>query len=139
MKTSLIIDIRLNRFFKCLVFFVLMVLVFSCSKDGCKTNTSFLKGYWTYLNGAEVYYDGVSNYAKGTKVPSDNTGFDFVVGENYWQNLQQTSDTTWSLDHIVRTSNGMKTYNPTTFKKMDDHTIMSNISGYGSETLTRKP
>lgn len=78
MKTSLIRNVSLNRLFKCLVFFVLMVFIFSCKKDGGETNTSFLKGYWTYLNGAEVYYDGVSNYAKGTKVPSDNTGFDLL-------------------------------------------------------------
>jgi hypothetical protein len=139
MKTSLIKDVRLNRRCTSLMFFILIIFAFSCKKNGSETNTSFLKGYWSYLNGAEVYYDGVSNYAKGTKVPSDNTGFNFVVGEKYWQNLQQTSDTTWSLDHIVRTSNGLKTYNPTTFKKIDQHTILSTISGYGTETLTRKP
>ncbi len=138
MKPLLISEAGLNRLFKSFVFFVLMVFAFSCKKDGGETNTNFLKGYWTYLNGAEAYYDGVSDYAKGTKVPADNTGFDFVVGENYWQDLRKTSDTTWTLNHIVRTSNGQRTYNATTFKKTGDNTIMSTISGYGNETLTRR-
>ena len=139
MKPLLTGEAGLNRLFTFLVFFILIVSIFSCKKDSTETNTNFLKGYWTYLNGAECYYDGVSNYAKGTKVPSDNTGFDFVVDEDYWRNLKKTSDTTWSLNHIVRTSNGLKTYNATTFKKTSANTITSNISGYGAETLTRKP
>jgi len=139
MKSLAVTEVSVNRLYKPLVFLILTFFLFSCKKDGDKTNTSFLKGYWSYLNGAEAYYDGVSNYAKGTKVPSNNAGFNFVVGENYWQNLHQTSDTTWNLDHIVRTSNGLKTYNATTFKKMDENTIMSTITGYGTETLTRRP
>ena len=136
MKSFLIKEVSLKR---SLIFFILMIFVFSCKKDTTETNTNFLKGYWTYLNGAEAYYDGVSDYAKGTKVPSNNAGFNFVVGEDYWQDLQKTSDTTWILNHIVRTSNGLKTYNPTTFKKMNNNTILSTISGYGTETLTKKP
>ena len=138
MKSFLIKEVSLNRLYKFLIFFIFITLVFSCKKDSTEANTNFLKGYWTYLNGAEAYYDGVSNYAKGTKVPSNNAGYNFVVGEDYWQDLQQTSDTTWTLNHIVRTSNGMKTYNPTTFKRMNDNTITSTISGYGTETLTRR-
>lgn len=139
MNSLLVTEVSVNRLYKPLFFFILIIFLFSCKKNSGETNTSFLRGYWTYLNGAEAYYDGVSNYAKGTKVPSNNVGFNFVVGENYWQNLQQTSDTTWNLDHIVRTSNGLKTYNATTFKKMDKNTIISTISGYGTETLTRRP
>ncbi len=136
MKTSLI---SLNSLFKSLLFFMLMVSVFSCKKDSAETNGNFLKGYWIYLNGAQVYYDGTSDSAIGTKVPDNNVGFDFVVGENYWQDLKKTSDTTWVLDHIVRLNNGTKTYNPTTFKKMNNNIIVANISGYGRDTLTKKP
>ena len=137
MKTLLIRKMSLNGLYKSLIFFILVIFMFSCTKD--TANKNFLEGYWTYLNGAEAYYDGVSDSAKGTKVPANNVGFNFVVGENYWQNLRKTSDTTWTLDHIVRTMNGMKSYNPTTFKRMNDNKIIANISGYGIDTLTKRP
>ena len=130
--------LKLKTLFKLLIFAAFTTFVFSCKKNSTAANTSFLKGYWSYLNGAEAYYDGVNNYAKGTKVPSNNVGYDFVVGEDYWEDLQQTSDTTWLLNHIVRTIDGMKTYHPTTFKKTSDNTILSTISGYGSETITKE-
>lgn len=131
--------IKLKWLYKPLIFFSCIIFIFSCSKNGTDSNTSFLKGYWSYQNGAEAYYDGINNYAKGTKVPSNNVGYHFVVGEDYWEDLQQTSDTTWSLNHIVRTKDGKKTYHPTTFKRTSDNTILSTISGYGSETLTKEP
>jgi hypothetical protein len=98
---------------------------------------NFLKGYWKYSNGAIAYYDGLGTNAKGTEVPDDNEGYNFVIGENYWQNLQQTSDSTWVLDHILRSNNGSVMYNSATFTKVDDNSIRSQISGFGTEILKR--
>jgi hypothetical protein len=137
MKT-LIREISLSGLFKSLIVFWLIIFMFSCSKTA-GTNKNFLQGYWTYLNGAETYYDGVSDSAKGTKVPTNNVGFNFVVSENYWQDLRKTSDSTWVLNHIVRTMNGVKSYNRTTFKRMHDNRILANISAYGTDTLTKRP
>ena len=139
MKTVFIREPGLSLLCKSLIFFILIAFIFSCTKNTADTNKNFLKGYWTYLNGAEAYYDGVSDSAIGTKVPTNNVGFDFVVGEKYWKNLRKISDTTWVLNHIVRTMNGMKSYNHTTFKRMKDNRILANISGYGTDTLTKRP
>jgi hypothetical protein len=139
MKTLLVPEVSLKMLYKFLIFFILIGFISSCTKDSTNIDQNFLKGYWTYLNGAEAYYDGVSDSAIGTKVPTNNVGFDFVVGEKYWKNLRKISDTTWSLNHIVRTMNGMKSYNHTTFKRMKDNRILANISGYGTDTLTKRP
>ena len=138
MKILLNRKVSLNNLGKSLIL-ILIIFLFSCTKNIADTKKGFLKGYWTYLNGAEAYYDGVSDSAKGTKVPTNNVGFNFIVGENYWENLKKTSDTTWVLDHIVRTMNGMKSYNHTTFKRINDKRIIANISGYGIDTLTKRP
>ena len=138
MKTVFIREPGLSLLCKSLIFFILIAFIFSCTKNTADTNKNFLKGYWTYLNGAEAYYDGVSDSAKGTKVPVNNVGFDFVVGENYWENLKKTSDSTWVLNHSVRTINGLKSYNRTTFKRMKDNRILAKISSYGTDTLTKR-
>jgi hypothetical protein len=139
MKTLFIREVSLNKIYRVLFFFGLIISISSCSKNSADINENFLQGHWTYLNGAEAYYDGVSDSAMGTKVPANNVGFDFVVGENYWQHLRKTSDTTWVLNHIVRTINGLKSYNHTTFKRMNDNRILANISAYGTDTLTKRP
>lgn len=129
--------IRVVNFLLC--FAVLTFGIVACGKDKTPSETSFLKGTWVYPNGAEAYYDGTSVNAQGTKVPTNNVGFNFVVGENYWENVQTTSSTTWSLNHILRTSGGTKSYVSTTFTKVDNNTIQASITGYGTETLVKRP
>ena len=98
---------------------------------------NFLKGHWDYANGAQAFYDGVSNYAKGTKVPKNNC-YHFVLGENYWKNLKSTGNNTWSVSQIVRyCPTGKKVYSPTIFTKVNDSTIRLQNSLLGTEYLVR--
>lgn len=63
----------------CLLAFGLM----NCKKkkDPAPDPYAFLKGTWRYANGAECMYDAATKTAKGTKVPTNNAQFKFVVGD----------------------------------------------------------
>lgn len=121
----------------------LLTLQFSCntiakiSTTNTGHQTDFLKGYWDYANGAQAYYDGVSNYAKGTKVPINNC-YQFVVGEDYWEDLKSTGNNTWSVNQAVRyCQTGVRVYSPTIFTKVNDSTIRLQNSLLGTEYLIR--
>jgi len=135
---------RLNNSTAIIMIAVLFVaLPVSCkvaaqSKTSKRTeHNNFLKGYWNYANGAQAFYDGVSNYAKGTKVPINNC-YQFVVGEDYWENLKSTANNTWSVNQIVRyCPTGTRVYTPTIFTKVNDSTIRLQNSLLGTEYLIR--
>jgi|SRR5690606_27092835 len=126
-----------------LAFIISAFCMISCSKSdeaAGNANNEKLKGYWLYENGAECYYDGTSNLAKGTKVPDDNSCWKFEIGENYWQNLTYSQDNTWTLDHILRwCPDGTKTYNDATITLVNDTTIEAQIEGHGLEVLHKQP
>ena len=142
MKTKQKTIVRLNILF-------LLLMVSACYL-GCKKNkqnlkptenaSTFLKGYWNYSNGAQAFYDGTSSFAQGTKVPTSNNCFNFVIGENYWQNLQLTGNYTWNLNHIIRyCPSGTKIYSSSTFTKIDEKTIKFENGILGTEYLTKQP
>jgi len=101
---------------------------------------AFLKGTWRYANGAECVYDAATKTAKGTKVPTNNTQFKFVVGEDYWRNVLSTGTDAWSYDQIVRFSDGKTVeYRKSTMKKKDANTLSIATSGLSDSEMTRVP
>lgn len=114
----------------------------SCKKkaDPAPDLYVFLQGTWRYANGAECVYDAATKTAKGTKVPTNNTLFKFVVGEDYWRNVLSTGTDAWSYDQIVRFSDGKTVeYRKSTMKKKDANTLMIATPGLTDTELVRVP
>ncbi len=134
MKKSSILTLSLI----CLLAFGLL----NCKKkkDPAPDPYAFLKGTWRYANGAECVFDAATKTAKGTKVPTNNTQFKFVVGEDYWRNVLTTGTDAWSYDQIIRFSDGKTVeYRKSTMKKKDANTLAINTSGLTDSELTRVP
>ena len=135
---------RLNSSTAIIMIVVLLVALQVSCKVAAQSKTSnnagqnnFLKGYWNYANGAQAYYDGVGDSAIGTKVPRNNC-YQFVLGENYWEDLKSTGNNTWSVSQIVRyCPTGARVYEPTIFTKVNDSTIRLQNSLLGTEYLIR--
>jgi hypothetical protein len=109
-------------------------------KDPAPDPYAFLKGTWRYANGAECLYDATTKVAKLTKVPTNNTQFKFVVGEDCWRNVLSTATDAWSYDQIVRFSDGKTVeYRKSTMKKKDANTLAVNTPGLSDSELTRVP
>jgi hypothetical protein len=101
---------------------------------------AFLNGTWRYANGAECVYDAATKTTKGTKVPTNNTQFKFVVGEDYWRNVLTTGTDAWSYDQIVRFSDGKTVeYRKSTMKKKDANTLTMATPGLTDSELVRVP
>jgi hypothetical protein len=99
----------------------------------------FLNGTWRYANGAECVYDRATRTAKGTKVPTNNGAFGFVVGEDYWRSVVSTGTDRWTYQQIVRYGNGTVTYVETSASRQDANTLAIENTLLGRETLTRVP
>lgn len=114
----------------------------SCKKDPAPAPDpyAFLQGTWRYANGAECLYDAATKMAKLTKVPTNNTQFKFVVGEDCWRNVLTTGTDAWSYEQIVRFSDGKTVeYRKSTMKKKDANTLTVTIPGLADSELTRVP
>jgi hypothetical protein len=100
---------------------------------------AFLNGTWQYANGAECVFDAASKTAKGTKVPTNNTQFKFVVGEDYWRNVVSVGTDKWEYEQIIRFSDGKTVeYRKSTMVKKDETTLSINTSGLTDTELKRK-
>ena len=102
---------------------------------------AFLKGTWQYANGAECVFDATTKTAKGTKVPTNNTQFKFVVGEDYWRNVSTTAaPEVWSYDQIVRFSDGKTVeYRKSTMTRKDANTLSMSTPGLSDSEMKRVP
>jgi hypothetical protein len=133
MKKQLILSLSL--------FSLLTFLLFNCGKkkdDPAPDPYAFLVGTWQYANGAECVFDAATKIAKGTKVPTNNTQFKFVVGEDYWRNVKSTATDQWEYEQIVRFSDGRTVeYRKSTIKKKDDNTLSMNTPGLTDSELKR--
>ncbi len=111
----------------------------SCKKKEAEPDPyAFLKGTWRYENGAECLFDGTTKTAKGTKVPTNNTQFKFVVGEDYWREVTSTGPDKWEYLQIVRFSDGKTVeYRKSTMVKKDANTLSVNIVGLSDSELKR--
>jgi hypothetical protein len=116
-----------------------MLLLNSCKKqEPAPDPYAFLVGAWQYANGAECVFDAATKMAKGTKVPTNNTQFKFVVGEDYWRNVKSTDTDQWEYEQIVRFSDGKTVeYRKSTLKKKDDNTLSMNTPGLTDSELKR--
>lgn len=100
---------------------------------------AFLNGTWRYANGAECVYDPATRTAKGTKVPTNNGVFGFVVGEDYWRNVIAAGTDQWTYQQIIRYGNGTVTYVETQASRQDANTLAIENALLGHGTLTRVP
>ncbi|TAF29721.1 MAG: hypothetical protein EAZ70_01135 [Runella slithyformis] len=116
-----------------------MAIGFSCKKkEPAPDPYAFLMGTWQYANGAECVFDAATKTAKGTKVPTNNTQFKFVVGEDYWRNVKSTGTDQWEYEQIVRFSDGKTIeYRKSNLKKKDDNTLSMNTAGLTDSELKR--
>ncbi|MEZ0610198.1 hypothetical protein ACAW74_16900 [Fibrella sp. WM1] len=121
-----------------------LVLVLALLLQDCKKSEpapdpyAFLAGTWRYANGAECVFEAANKKATGTKVPTNNTQFNFVVGEDYWRNVLTTGPDAWSYDQIVRFSDGVTVeYRKSTLKKKDANTLSVNTPGLTDSELVR--
>jgi hypothetical protein len=143
MKTTLLF----TRFFARSIAWLLLLSVLAMALQHCKKATdpapdpyAFLKGTWRYANGAECLYDAATKTAKGTKVPTNNTAFKFVVGEDYWRNVLTTGTDAWSYDQIIRFSDGKTIeYRKSTMKKKDANTLSISTPGLTDYEFVRVP
>lgn len=111
----------------------------SCKKKSPTPAYAFLNGTWQYANGAECVFDATTKTAKGTKVPTNNTQFKFVVGEDYWRNVVSVGTDKWEYEQIIRFSNGKTVeYRKSTMTKKDENTLSINTSGLTDTELKRK-
>ena len=136
MKRLLIIPLYLS------LFLALTLGLQNCKKsaDPEPDPYAFLVGSWRYSNGAECKYDAGTKTAKGTKVPTNNTEFKFVVGEDYWRNVLTTGTDAWSYEQIVRYADGKTVeYRKSTFKKKDANTLTIATPGISDTELMRIP
>jgi hypothetical protein len=122
-----------------LILGLVMAVGFSCKKTTPAPDPyAFLVGTWQYANGAECVFDAATKIAKGTKVPTNNTQFKFVVGEDYWRNVKSTATDQWEYEQIVRFSDGRTVeYRKSTIKKKDDNTLSMNTPGLTDSELKR--
>ncbi len=123
---------------------LLLILVVAVALPSCKKKAAepdpyaFLMGTWQYANGAECVFDAATKTAKGTKVPTNNTQFKFVVGEDYWRNVKSTGTDQWEYEQIIRFPDGKTVeYRKSTFKKKDDNTLSMNTTGLSDSELKR--
>jgi hypothetical protein len=101
---------------------------------------AFLDGTWRHADGAECDFDAVTKTAKVTKVPTNNTQFNFLVGEDYWRNVLATGTNTWSYDQIVRSSDGKTVdYRKSMMKKKDVNTVSIVTPGISDTELVWVP
>jgi hypothetical protein len=145
MKTTLLFPQFLGRS----IVWLLMLSVLVMGLQHCKKATdsapapdpyAFLKRTWRYANGAECAFDAATKMAKLTKVPTNNTQFKFVVGEDCWRNVLSTGTDAWSYNQIVRFSDGKTVeYRASTMKKKDANTLSTNVPGLGDGELVRVP
>lgn len=125
-----------------LLLFLLGLTLSQCKKatDPAPDPYAFLKGTWRYANGAECVYEATTKTAKGTKVPTNNTQFKFVVGEDYWRNVVSTGTDAWSYEQIVRFSDGKTIeYRKSTMKKKDANTLSMSTPGLTDSEMVRVP
>jgi hypothetical protein len=124
-------------------FFCLLTVIFctasSCEKEEKFGQATFLKGTWAYKNGAEGTYDGVSTFATVSKVFTNNVGYNLVIGEKCWTDIQPTSTTTCKLNQMMASPDGTRTNSPATFTKLNDTTVQANIMNFGIEILIKRP
>lgn len=121
-----------------ILFVTLLTLSLSCKKKEEVDPYAFLKGTWAYANGAECVYDATTKTAKGTKVPTNNTQFKFVVDEDYWRNVTSTGLDAWSYDQIVRFADGKTVeYRKSTMTKKDANTLTMTTPGLTDSELKR--
>lgn len=118
--------------------FLFFLSVISCKKKS-PDPYAFLNGTWQYANGAECVFDAATKTAKGTKVPTNNTQFKFVVGEDYWRNVVSVGTDKWEYEQIIRFSDGKTVeYRKSTMAKKDENTLSINTSGLTDTELKRK-
>lgn len=118
--------------------FLFFFSVMSCKKQS-PDPYAFLNGTWQYANGAECVFDAATKTAKGTKVPTINTQFKFVVGEDYWRNVVSVGTNKWEYEQIIRFSDGKTVeYRKSTMVKKDENTLSINTSGLTDTELKRK-
>lgn len=123
-----------------IVGFIFFLSVMSCKKKSPTPDPyAFLNGTWQYANGAECVFDAATKAAKGTKVPTNNTQFKFVVGEDYWRNVVSVGTDKWEYEQIIRFSDGKTVeYRKSTMLKKDENTLSINTSGLTDTELKRK-
>ena len=110
----------------------------SCKKKVEPDPYAFLKGTWRYENGAECLFDVATKTAKGTKVPTDNSKFKFVVSEDYWREVKSTGTDKWEYLQIIRyTDNKTVEYVKSTATKQDENTLATDVAGLGKGVLKR--
>ncbi|WP_162793799.1 hypothetical protein [Runella rosea] len=121
------------------ILMIMIAIVFSCKKkEPAPDPYAFLVGTWQYANGAECVFDATTKTAKGTKVPTNNTLFKFVVGEDYWRNVKSTTTDQWEYEQIIRFSDGKTVeYRKSILRKKDDNTLFINTPGLADSELKR--
>jgi hypothetical protein len=118
----------------------LLLLSGACRKKEDVDPYAFLQGTWAYANGAECRFDAATKTAKGTKVPTNNTQFKFVAGEDYWRNVTSTGVDAWSYEQIVRFTDGKTVeYRKSTFTKKDANTLAMSTPGLTDSEMKRVP
>jgi hypothetical protein len=122
-----------------------LAIIFFLATISCKKKIpapdpyAFLTGTWQYANGAECMFDVATKTAKGTKVPTNNIQFKFVVGEDYWRKVLSTGTDKWEYEQIVRFSDGKTVeYRKSTMAKKDENTLTINTQGLTDSELKRK-
>ena len=116
----------------------ILICFLSCKKKS-PDPYAFLNGTWQYANGAECVFDAATKTAKGTKVPTNNTQFKFVVGEDYWRNVVSVGTDKWEYEQIIRFSDGKTIeYRKSTMTKKDETTLSINTFGLADTELKRK-
>lgn len=127
---------------------VLLFLGLTMALTNCKKKAdepapdpyAFLKGTWRYANGAECSYEAATKMAKLTKVPTNNTQFKFVMGEDCWRNVLSTGTDAWSYEQIVRYTDGKTVeYRKSTMKKKDANTLTISSPGLSDYEFVRVP
>lgn len=126
------------------LFMALMVSLTNCKKAADPAPApdpyAFLKGTWRYANGAECLYEAATKMAKLTKVPTNNTQFKFVVGEDCWRNVVSTGTDAWSYNQIVRYADGKTVeYPKSTMRKKDANTLSVSTPGLTDYEFARVP
>lgn len=121
----------------------IIIIAFIIGFFSCKKKTpdpyAFLNGTWQYANGAECVFDAATKTAKGTKVPTNNAQFKFVVGEDYWRNVVNVGTDKWEYEQIIRFSDGKTVeYRKSTMAKKDENTLSINTSGLTDTEIKRK-
>lgn len=128
------------KFTKLTLILALLVLIGACKKKEDVDPYAFLKGTWAYSNGAACVFDAATKTARGTKVPTNNLAFKFVVGEDYWRNVTSTGVDAWSYEQIVRFSDGKTVdYRKSTMAKKDANTLTMTTPGLTDSEMKRVP